>query len=80
MNACKSLSLSNFSFTSSGITLLHKSSGLIESCSGANSSVTFVGVRGWGVDTRSTTFSSVDVCVILAFFGQPCNAPASTNL
>ena len=80
MNSCRSLSLSNFSFTASDITLLHKSSGLIDICSGANSSVTFVRDGGGGVDTRSTMFSSVDVCVILAFFGQPCNAPASTNL
>ena len=69
MNACRSLSLSNFSFTASDITLFHKLSGLIESCSSANSSVTFVGDGGGGVDTRSTTFSSVDVCVILDFFG-----------
>ena len=34
INACKSLSLSNFAFTASDIALLHKSSGLTESCSG----------------------------------------------
>ena len=80
MNAYRSLSMSNFSFTASDIILLHKSSGLIESCFGANSSVTFVGDGGGGVDTKYIIFSSVDVCVILDFFGRPCNAPASTNL
>ena len=80
MNAYRSLSLSTFSFTASDIALLHKLSGIIESGPGIFSSVTFVGDGGGGIDTRSTKFSGVFVWVILAFFGCPSSAPASTNL
>ena len=80
MNACKSLSLSNFALTASDIALLHKSRGLTECCVGTCSSVTFVSDGGGGVDTRSTVFSNVVVWVVLAFFGRPSSAPASTNI
>ena len=80
MNVYKSLSLSNFSLIASDIAFLHKSSGLIECCSGTCSLVTFIGDGGEAVDTRSTTFSGIVVWVILAFFGPPGSAPASTNL
>ena len=69
MNAYKYLSLSNVSLIDSDITFLHKSSGLIECCSGTYSSVNFVGDGGGGVDTRSTMFSGIDVWVILDLFG-----------
>ena len=80
MYAWRSLSLSNFSFTASDIALLHKLSGLIKCYSGICSPVTFVGDGGGGIDTRSTTFSGIDVWVILAFFGRLGSAPASTNI
>ena len=65
MNAYKSLSLSNFSLTDYNIAFLHKSSGLIECCSGTFSSVTFVEDGGGGIDTRLTMSSGVDVWLSL---------------
>ena len=79
MNSCKSMSLLNFSLTASNIEFLHKSSGLIECCSGACSLVTFVGDGGGGIDTRSTTFSGVVVWVVLSFFGRPGSSPTLEN-
>ena len=80
MNASKSLSLSNFAFIASDIALMHKSSGLTDCCSGTCSSVTFVRDGGGGVDIRSTMFSRIVMWVVLALFGQPGSAPASTNI
>ena len=59
MNACKSLSLSNFAFTSFDITLLHKSRGLTDCGAGTYSLVIFIDDGGGGIDKRSTTFSGV---------------------
>ena len=42
--------------------------------------VILVGDGGGGVDTRSTTFSAIEVFVLFALFGRPCCAPASTNI
>ena len=80
MYAWRSLSQSNFSFTVSDIEFLHMLSGLMESCSGISSCAILVGDRGGGVDTRSTTFSAVEVFVLFTLFGRPCCAPTSTNL
>ena len=79
MYAWKSLSRSNLSFRVSGISFLHMSVGLIDGSSGSVSCVILVGDGGGDVDTRSTTFSAVEVFVLFTFFGQPCYAPASTN-
>ena len=54
--------------------------GLMEGGSGIHSCVILVGDGGGGVDTRSTTFSAVEVFVLFAFFGRHCCAPASTNI
>ena len=67
MNACKSLSLSNFAFTAFDIALLHKSRGLTDYGAGTFSLVIFIGDGGGGVDTRSTMFSGI--VVVFAFFG-----------
>ena len=67
MNAYKSLSLSNFAFTSSDITLLHKLRGLTDCSAGTCSSVIFVGDGDGGVDTRSTMV--LGIFIVLAFFG-----------
>ena len=80
MYTWRSLSQLNFSFKVSDIAFLHMSSGLMEGGSGISSCVILVGDGGGGVDTRSTTFSAVEVFVLFAFFGRPCCAPASTNL
>ena len=74
----KSLSLWNFSLTSSNITVLHKSRGLTDCGVGICSLVIFVSDGGGGVDTRSTTFSGI--IVVLAFFGRLACAPTSMNL
>ena len=73
----KSLSLSNFAFTFSDITVLHRSRGMTDYGAGTCSSVIFIGDGGGGIDTRSTTFSGV--IMVFAFFSQPACAPASTN-
>ena len=52
---------------------------LVEGSSGIASCVIWVRDGGGGVDTKSTTFSVVEVFVLLTFFGRPCCAPASTN-
>ena len=80
MYAWRSLSRSNFSFKVFDIAFLHMSSGLMEGGSGISSCVILVEDGGGGVDTRSTTFSAVEVFVIFAFFGRPWCAPASTNI
>ena len=69
MYAWKSLSRSNLSFRVFGITFLHMSIGLMEGGSGIVSWVILVGDGGGGVDTRSTTFSNIEVFVLLTFFG-----------
>ena len=75
--SCKLVSLSKFAFIVSGIALLYKLRGMTDYCADACSSIICVGDGGGAVDTRSTTFSGV--IVVLAFFGRPACAPASTN-
>ena len=60
------MSLSNFSFTVSGIALLYKLRGLNEYCVGVCFSIICVGDGGGGVDTRLTMF--LGIVVVLDFF------------
>ena len=63
--------------SASGMTLAMSSGDRSACCTGACSSTILVGDGRGGVVTRSTTSS--DSGVVLAFFGRPSGAPASTN-
>ena len=79
MNAWKSPSWSNRSFSVSGIAFLQMSTGLMVGSCGVSSCVIWVGDGGGGVETKSIIFSSTTGFVVFTYFGLPCFAPASTN-
>ena len=75
--ALSSVSVLALALSASGITLSKTSGDMSVCCTGACSSTILVGDGRGGVVTRSTTSS--DSGVVLAFFGRPSGAPASTN-